>query len=236
MRLKKTRRNGVASTVPAYLLTGLGIFRCGYCGRSVKSNANRAKAAITVKKLYVYYKCNAWTKGECRARAHIQARVDAAVLGDIVKRVQAWDVVMAGYKRLENNSQRKREIDRLREQLKKAESKRDNLVRAIAGGVLELAEAREQMQGARRIIAKLEMAIDEKVADTGGTLARNVVSALRDGIVGLPDWNQADQRQVVVLLLEKIEVFDWGLALAYRFPVKRTGGRHVKLSFTQKKA
>lgn len=118
---KKTRYNPLR--VAKYLLTGNGKFRCGYCGRSVKSYTTKKISMKGVVKHYRYYRCHSSTgKSDCPISKMTRA-------GDIEEKVTR--IIGYAIKNINITDYKKEEQPEVDAQIQKLRGEKENLARSI---------------------------------------------------------------------------------------------------------
>ncbi len=142
---RRTRKNTPMGVPTHALLSGLGILKCGYCGRTIKT-WNNSKTRLDGSRLN-YYGCQVKNrKGRCEKSRLIAQKIfeDKVttnmfhVLSDIWHLKEYWEAEQAGTD-LSGSIQA---VEKAEAELK---SKKARLVSAIADGVLELGDAKETL-------------------------------------------------------------------------------------------
>lgn len=227
---KKARKKAY-HTNPSYLLTGLGIFRCGYCGLSVKSATNAAR-----ENSYIYYYCTGYYRGRnfCQNSKAIRMQlIDDIVINDIIKRVIDLSIIEKGYQALsEDNDKSKIESD-LRKQLAAAMAKRDRLINAVENDLLSYSEIEDRMKKVRQDIHLVETKLNELYSDSV-ILEPELIYDRQKAILKIDNYDLEAKREIISLLIEKIILFQDKLHIIYRFPVTRSGEREIKITINKK--
>lgn len=229
---RKARKNNPMGVPTHALLSGLGILKCGYCGRTIKT-WNNSKTRLDGSRLN-YYGCQVKNrKGRCvKSRLIAQNILDDKVatnmfhvLADIWHLKEYWEAEQAGMD-LAGTIQ---EVEKAENELK---IKKARLVSAIADGVLELGDAKESLD---TIKAQLEELNSNKMK-------------LIDSAENPPDWKLISferyefesttfelKRELLCAIFEEIRVFESYAILVYRFPRNDKGDHMTRIHLPKTK-
>lgn len=225
--IKKSKKSwnarGGKTTRPAHLLTGLGILRCGYCGKSVKSYTDyRKKRRGKTEERYnrPYYICTATsTNKKCPEAPTLRTEiVDAKVIQNLVSTLAKQDAIEKGYEVLmkkESGSEK----SLLESQLKELEVKKHRIVKAISEGVIEFADAREQVETVKSQISAMQNRLAN--LETPDYLHPD---DLPD--ISLEDFDLltfAERREIISLCIKEIKVYSNNIYIEYNFPTQGSG-------------
>ena len=231
---KKTRNaRGGKSTRSAYLLTGLGIVRCGYCGMSMKSWTNkkiRKNGTVYEKR---YYRCVSIhnTSGPCEKSRMVPAD---SLENKILKNIQN---TLNNPSRLEGafeaasipNPAREAELERLKEKLADEKKGKSRLISAIEKGVLGFADAKGRVEEINQEITALQ----RKIKNIEERLEASTWSAASiPDLVELANLPQTlhDQKMLITTCIHRIKIFRENAFLVYNFPVMQNGSFTKRLS------
>ncbi len=227
----KENRTSTFKTNPAYLLTGLGIFRCGYCDLSVKTAANRQR-----ENWKVYYYCSGYYRGRDHCKrskgVHIEI-IDKIVIDDIIKRVSDAVKFEKGYKNLKikhDSDTKKQNLIKNREELNR---KKERLMDAVENGLLSYVEIENRMNKIRGDLAIIESELIE-LSQEDNILDVSVLREWRDEISNLPSYRMNAKREIIKRFIKKIVLYEKSLHLIYNFPVKEDGSREVRINLSKK--
>lgn len=210
---KERNARGGNSTAPARLLTGLGIFRCGYCGRSVKSWQNKAKDNT-----YQYYYCSIRSDaGTCPKsvmvpRAPIEEMVGHAMVQALSDPVKITEWIAEERTKSGDDAA----LDEYRKRYAELIRRKGRLVLAIENGTLEWADAKTRMQS---IKSEMEEVEGKLAALSDGEPGPDVLS-----LAELPRlWESAtlsERREMVEAAIESAMLYRNKLVLTFRFPIR----------------
>lgn len=230
--LKKSRRN-TYKTNPAYLLTGLGIFRCGYCERSIKTCANRSRPNFTI-----YYYCSAYTdgKGTCQnSRTIAIETVDKIILDDIIHRVQNWKTTeKALQNRAEIDSEKQGIIQIFQQQKAELSARKEKLIEAVEKDLLSYAEIEKRMKELRENISLVDYKLTELYRQADQFDIENLFK-LENEIINIHTYDLPAKREIIALLIDKIVLYEKNLYIIYKFPVTEDGKNEVRIKLDRKK-
>lgn len=216
----KRQRKGAAKRSFGGLLSNLGIFVCGYCGRSVRSWKGRPGQPG-------WYGCKAnETARECQpSRLINQAAIDTRIVASLVDTLSDLDALQAAWaasRRDAGPSQKLQEIEAGLEQLRQ---RKQRLVAAIAEGVITFADARDQ-------ISSIDVAVSVLVREREGLLASSVAPDFDSLTITENDFqvlDVTDQRALIRAAIERINLHSDHAVVGYRFPVNLEGGTTIKI-------
>lgn len=225
----KKQRTTTTNTRPAHLLTGLGIFRCGYCGLSVKISYNKTR-----KNPVKYYYCTGYQRGRdfCEAsKATPAAAINEIVIQDIIRRVTDIESIRAGIAATQTHAQQGREEATLRQRRADLESKRERLVAAVENGLLNYQEVSQRLKPLRDEISLLDHKLAEIRHEKTQKLDPEKVFSLAQEIGHLPEYDLPTQRRIVALLVEKITLHQKSITIEYRLPIFPDGRNEIRHPF-----
>ncbi|WP_298438868.1 recombinase family protein [Geobacter sp.] len=228
-RIRANRRNGISGYSrrhAAGLLSNLGIFTCGYCGRSVRAwkNGRPRKDGSRLD----YYGCKAnETRRLCeKSRMVPQQIIDERVATNLCNTLAAGDDLKRYWFAAQDNDDTTARIAELERQTATLQEKKQRLVAAITEGVIGFADAK-----AKR--AELDASIED--------LRRQLATA-RASIQTEPDWDSLaltregfdamefdEQREIIALAITGIRLYAGYMIIDYAFPRAETGDTSTRI-------
>ncbi|OPY14651.1 MAG: hypothetical protein A4E69_01034 [Syntrophus sp. PtaB.Bin138] len=219
---RRSGRKGYSRNTAASLLSNLGIFVCGYCGRAIRS------WSPTQRQRYAYYGCKAnETARLCeKSRMHQQAGVDDRIITHLTGTLSDIDEIRGYWIASQSPANGAEAVEALdaRETIL-AEQKR-RLVAAVADGVIDFADAKEK-----------RYEIENGLKEIRETRAR--AEAMRPQE---PDWDALsltsaewwsldliEQRAIVMLCIRRIRLFASYALIEYTFPRTETGDHLARI-------
>lgn len=218
---RKDRRD---FTRASYLLTGMGVFECGECGRAVGSHTDserRTPRGGGKARLYrrVYYKCN---NRQCKLRAKVKKaeEIDGHVMRRLTYHLGRLDAIAGFIRESEAARGAGERLTAIDSRIKEEDARRKNLVRAISHGVIRLDEAEEAMKEVR---ARLDALAEERqiLISTATSLTPEQLKALSS--VSLYELDLQEARSAIKACVEKLVAFRSNLWIYYRFPLDEKG-------------
>lgn len=218
-RIRSHRRGGkkgYTRNTAASLLSNLGLFVCGYCGRSIRS------WSPTTRQAYAYYGCKAnETARQCgKSRMHQQTIIDERITINLLGTLSDHDQLQ-GYwlasQTPDNAPGRLTDLDAGETILI---AKKQRLVAAVADGVIEFADAKEKRQ-------EIERDLEAIKKQRAGINTTHIAEPDWDALAFLAtDWENMDhneQRTVVSLCIREIRLFANYAIIDYAFPRASNG-------------
>lgn len=125
----------------------------------------------TKKGRYQYYICPKQKEGLCQGERIAMKRADQEVLGDLIKALDFTDeakhiekILNKRYKL--DSKDRKKEVKKAQTKLMQFQQKKDRLIKALASGVIEVADIQDQMNEFKKQIGFYENRIKELNTET----------------------------------------------------------------------
>lgn len=219
------RRYSLGRKNKVHLLTGLGIFRCGKCGRAVTSetkNSFRPPRDSDVPRQYStnYYRCG---NKSCPSGSKLTParRVEQIIIDNLNHYIQRVDLLVNFAMVAEQNRPQNREIDAIDARIAEEEMRKRNLVSAISGGVMDFEDAREKMDEIKRNLVHLQIARGRLTAESRKALSVDQLSGLNETDLNMLSFD--DRREMIRLCLSKITLSEGYLIVEYRFIVSENG-------------
>ena len=229
---KKRNARGGKSTQAKHLLTGLGILRCGYCGRTLKAWTDRKTRKNG--KLYsrTYYRCTSIhdVKGPCKKSRMIPAeRLEDKVLTNIKKTMADTQGLTAAFKAANNSKPETVDHVRgIRQKIEKEKAGKSRLISAIENGVIEFGEAKDRILEINQVISNSEKQI-QTLENEHRTWTPDAIENLQKLPVQSTNFHEA--RMIITTCLAKINVYSNSAYLNYHFPVMASGSFIKRLRF-----
>ncbi|MBI3393309.1 MAG: recombinase family protein [Nitrospirae bacterium] len=219
----KDARRDMRGPRPAakYLLTGLGLFRCGTCNHTVGSHTTTRIRANGRRWRRTYYRCN-WRACDLRRHALPVDAVDAAVLTHAwgvlgrAERIQEWA------KRAIRTDQSAQDLARLDGDRGKLEARRGRLLAAIEDGSLAWPEIRAR---ADALTAKLREIASHRARIAAQKAHMPPGGAMSLRVTPWADLSQAKRRAALLALLNRVVWRPGSLYLHYQFGINEKGGK-----------
>jgi DNA invertase Pin-like site-specific DNA recombinase len=186
------------------LLTGLGVWRCGHCGTSMKSQTYTHTCRDGSTSRYYSYRCNPWwvkqSAHNCPNRGNLRCQdVDPAVLRAI------WEAVPGLVRAARTAPEASALPSPLAELLSAATARRDRLVAALEDGTLTAAEVRERLTATRREIVELTERLERDAAPGPTEIPAELLEHLSRPPEVVP---KMAAREIVKATCRKIELYD----------------------------
>jgi DNA invertase Pin-like site-specific DNA recombinase len=232
-RIRANRKQGHRSArrEAAGLLSNLGVFVCGYCGKSIRA-ASPGRARKDGTRLE-YYGCTA--KGYSRdcpqSRMIIQPIVDAKVTGNMLSTLERLEDLKAAWQAAQKSAG-DNNAEALQGRINEIETKKKRLVAAIAEGVIDFADAKEQRQALEEKAVELRRQKKELEAQVQ-------TEPEWDSLAITPeDWEALDfteRRELIRAAIAKITMFRNYLIIEYNFPRNADGTKTSRVHLPQPK-
>ncbi|MDO8969711.1 MAG: recombinase zinc beta ribbon domain-containing protein, partial [Saprospiraceae bacterium] len=212
------------------LLSNLNVMYCGYCGSTWRGWKGQTRTDGTWTN---YYGCQGKAhKGKCPKskmveQSIIDSRVIINLLG-ILDRIPelktAWEKMAA----TDTSTNRLQQITREQNQL---ETKKQRLTIAISEGVLEFADARQQMNAIKTTQETLKKEKAGIITTPTEEPPWEELAAVR-GI--FRDMAQEEQREIIATAIKQIKTYGTYLMIEYRFPISENAhsGTRIHLPST----
>jgi len=210
-----------------YLLCAMAIFFCA-CGRGVGSHTFsrmvRDRANMSgPPRLYArgYYRCN---RRDCKHRKKVRSSgvIEALVLGRLEYQIKRAGIIRQYAADVAAASGHAKEISILEGRIADEESRKRNLIAAVANGVIEDADARDGLR-----------VVNARLADLNASLARLVKQAavVEGGDLAILEGVSFDsldfegRRAFIRGCIAQLVLHESALSIEYRFPVFKNGDR-----------
>jgi site-specific DNA recombinase len=206
----------------ALLLTNLGLL---YCGRTIKTWHNSRIRSDGTR--LDYYGCQ--KKSECTGNSRlIQApQLETAIITNLFNALEDIAALQEAWTATHTENGSKGKINALQKSAKQLQTKKERLVRAVAEGVIEFADARRQMDALQEQLASTEAEIKTLIVSTDNMPPDWDALALPDREFRQLDSD--DQRAFTTAAIERVEVRRNDALITYRFPMTQSGNRESRL-------
>jgi len=199
---KKNRSTRPQSTRSTHLLTGLGIFRCGYCGRSVGTAKKAYKYSTRI-----YYYCSAHKIDNhlCdQSRAVDLYFLDRVFIDAFKSLFTHSDKVIEIIK--SENAFATTETERLQNEQKELNRKIERLLDAVENGALTFQDVSERIQKYKNRLQTIEKIMLEKDSESLQKV-ENLIRQASEEIRQFENLNFNYQKTLIKKLIRKIELF-----------------------------
>jgi|GEM_PF-5964958 len=204
-RAKRHRRVvAPGSTRAKYMLTGLGIFKCRICGRTVKTFTSGSKAT---KEKWQYYKCSSIQYGEdCSNKKMWRMYViDNAVWKLAVNDLNNIVEIERAYSQKVKAMNESPVAEALEKKLNLVQVKQARLVEAVETGSLPIELISKRFQGLREQESEIVQQIDEQTKN----IYKPDFDALKEAYENInfaTDFTLHQKRIILKMLFHKIEL------------------------------
>lgn len=208
---RRTRKNGDAKRgEPASLLTNLGLFFCGYCGRPIKIHYN-SKKRRDGSRLY-YYGCQSGCDG---SRMIAQPIANKKVTRNLFGTLANLDQLKKYWLLEQNRKDSSEEIKELLAQQQSQESEMQNLVEAIAKRIITEANAHKKSAAINATLQEIEKRLQELSSFKSDEPDWEALSFRQNDFDRL---NLSDQRLLIRAAIERVAMYDSYFIVTYHFP------------------
>ena len=194
---------------PTRLLTGLGMFMCSYCNKSIKGHTDRKTYKRSGRtETHHYYRCNRYKirvgqQTECKNQSLVKcAVVDEPLLLHVQHTLDRVAEIKEAFEQAVREESGNHEADALRQRLSKAEARRDRLVDSIASGVLTEAEARSHLQRVRDEIAEFQVRL--KQVDSAPPEQMELLEGFQG--INLAEYSLEEKRELLHIVVKDIRL------------------------------
>jgi len=190
------------------LLTGLGLFYCAYCDRTIKGHTDKKHLRRGDSVTYHYYRCNRFKvkvgqRQECRNQSLIKcSEIDEPLLLHVQHTLDRVAEIREAFNQAVKEECGNGEADALRQRLVEAEARRDRLVESIASGVLTAAEAKNHLRDIRDEIADLQLQLKQSEADASEQL--DLLEKFQG--IKLAEYSMEEQRELLRIVVRDVRL------------------------------
>lgn len=222
------RKRGYNHSIAASLLSNLGFFTCGYCGRSIRSWKridNRWGKAIP----YAYYGCKANEhKNQCpQSRMIQQYEIDHRIVTNILGTLAEPQLLHEAWQQIHTSTDATEELKQLKKAETEIKTKKERLIAAISEDIITFADAKNQVKQ-----------LDAQLQDLTARRA-----ALKTSQETEPPWDElaitreefyqldiSEKRELLQLCIKQIRMYRNHALVEYRFPRTPTGSSLSKIN------
>jgi site-specific DNA recombinase len=235
-RIRASRRSRKTNTErrdAAGLLSNLGIFYCGYCGRTVKSWTN-SKIRKDGSRLD-YYACvtknrkNACPQSRMINHDLVDRRVLKSIRDTLANTERLKDLWDAGRANADPSAKRRQ----IEQQISDQEQQKQNLVAAIAAGVIDFADAKQQLDTIKTDLVQLREDLGQLLTPTATEPPWDELTVIADGI---EQFDFIDQRSAIKHIVERITLYSNDIIIRYPFQRTRSGSYEARVTINKQPA
>jgi len=204
LNAKRSRRTTGISTKATHLLTGLGIFKCRFCERTVKTFTGRRDK--TGKRLK-YYRCSASQYGEtCKNTKGWRINViDTVVISEIAKIMNNIMDIEQTFKQSMTNKQGNTAVKRLNKRLNDTRKKQNRLFSAVESGAIPMDDVSDRFQQLKKEESEIQSEIESfqaniKIPDF------DALKLMAANFNFRTDFDHGQKRQIISLVFSRIEL------------------------------
>lgn len=232
LQKKAARRLRSDHKAPRFLLTGMGIFLCGTCDRTVGCHSDSAirkkKGTSTIHRYYrQYYQCN---NRSCSFRSKIipADRINELILRRLTYQLGRIEAIAQFIDAAAAHAVDPKELAAIERKLAEEETKKKNLIQAVAKGVFSIEEVKGEAEAVRGKVAALLAGKEALVAKSRAMIDSEQLHALTG--VDLSELTLIEQREVISICIEKITLYQNNLYVFYRFPIDGEGKNKERIT------
>ncbi|MGE4544175.1 MAG: recombinase family protein [Pedobacter sp.] len=220
---RRTRKTNGVKREAAALLSNLDLLRCGYCDLTVKTwrNSRTRNDGTRID----YYGCRSKnTAGACdRSRMIPQHTLNERVLTNLFGTLSSTDKLKTWWHASQSQDTTSEQLAAIDREEHQEQQRKNNLVAAIADGILRMEDARAKMQDIEASIGALRE-------------RRRKIEATRPD---QPDWDalsitreefdllsETEQRKVLSVAITKVSLYSSYALITYPFP-RNAAGEHT---------
>lgn len=225
-RARRVRKKNYPRPLVGGLLSNMGFFQCGYCGRSIRAwnNNRRQKSGAEAH----YYGCTGReTKNACpESRMILRQIIEEKVVTNLINTLSNIESLREYWQKHQQGDTSNERISDLIKQRAQLQAKKQRLAAAVMEEVIDFAEA-------KKIRKKIETEISE---------IDNQLTAAKSQQKTEPQWenlslsreefealDQEEQREVLSLAIDNIRFFATYLVIEYKFPRTPTGDATARI-------
>lgn len=227
---RRTRKTNGKRRAAAGLLTAMGIFHCGYCGKTVKS-WNNSKTRLDGTRLD-YYACTTKNrKNVCpKSRMIAHTTVDDKILQNIFSTISNVPLLKKYWIDYEAGKQVSSSINDIKMKITEAEKKKENIVAAIAAGVLDFSDAKGQIDAIKHELTELHNQLDNH--DTPATEPdwKAMQIFTRTEFDNLPF---CEKRKAIEAVITSITLYNTYAIINYPFPRTKSGSYEARINLAR---
>lgn len=226
---RRTRKTNTTRRDAAGLLSALGIMYCGYCGRTVKSWTNSKIRLDGSRK--DYYACVTKNrKNAClKSRMIDHHTINQKVIRNLLSTLAQGEQLGTWWRKAQEEKKATDTSADLLAERKKWETKKRNLVAAISDGILELADARDQMDEIKSRLNSIQLQLDQLTVTTEKEPDWQAMQMTAEEFEHL---NFDEQRKTIKDAITSITIYSTYAILQYPFPRAESGSCEARINLT----
>jgi len=229
---RRTRKTNNVRRDAAGLLSALGIFYCGYCSKTVKS-WNNSKIRLDGTRLDYYACVTKNKKGACPKSKMIDHKtVNEKVIRNLLSTLAQGELLRSWWKDAQEANVHNDNSAETIAEIKKEELKKQNLVAAIAEGLLEFSDAKKQMEIIKSKMITLQDRLDQQAAKPEQEPEWDALQITADEFEELTNL---EQREVITNTITAITLYNSYAIIKYRFPRTKSGSYEARTNLTRGK-
>ncbi|RQW89929.1 MAG: recombinase family protein [Geobacter sp.] len=219
---RRSGKKGYTRNTAASLLSNLGLYVCGYCGRSIRS------WSPTTRQAYAYYGCKAnETARLCdKSRMHQQTIVDERITTNLLGTLADLDQIQEFWTTSQSAENAPQSAAALDEKETLLATKKQRLVAAVADGVIDFADAKAKRLEIEKEIEEIQK---KRVEISAGQMQEPDWDALT--YLGA-NWDRLDiteQRSAVSVCIKKIRLYANYAIIDYTFRRDSSGNTTARI-------
>lgn len=220
-----------------HLLTGMGIFICGACGRAVGSHSDSdvrpEKGSKEPRRYYrAYYKCN---NRNCalRKKPVPAARIENIVTYTLDNHLKNLNLIAEWTALIESKQRSSTEIQVIDDRISEEERKKKTLLTAISKEVVTFDDAREEMDRIKKTLDELR---ESRAALIGLSVPATPLAELSElSKLEMDHLDFDTKRRVVAACVQKIVLSEANILIEYRFVINESGENKERIKFDRGK-
>ena len=226
-RIRAGRRIGYKGPRRPYggLLSNLSIMYCGYC----KSTWRGWKGQTRVDGTWTnYYGCQGKAhKGKCpKSKMVEQTIIDSRLTINLLGILDKIPELKTVWEKSAGNDTSINRLEQITREQISFETKKQRLAIAISEGVIEFADAKQQMNAIKTTLEALKK---EKCTIITTPTEEPPWEALAEVRDMFRTASQEEQREIIATAIKQIKVYSTYLLIEYRFPVSENGGTSTRI-------
>lgn len=212
---RRTRRTNGKRRDFAALLSGLGIFHCGYCGRTVKTWRN-SKLRLDGTQIN-YYGCVGKGKrdGCSKGRMTQQKVVESRILVNLFGTIKSIDKLQEYWEKRQGGSNTASELAQMENEEARLRARKKNLLDALEAGAIQMADVKTRMAEINAAEAETRARRQDVLSKISAPPDWEALSLTRDEFEVLPD---TDKRDFLAAWIADVRLFESYALIDYRFP------------------
>jgi DNA invertase Pin-like site-specific DNA recombinase len=227
-RIRAARSNRAKRCAPTgrqSLLSSLGLAVCGPCGASIRQQPGQRR---TDGSQLHYYACSASCPG---SRMHPQQTIDPRIIKNILGTLARLDDLQHYWQHSQNSTDTTEPLRQITVRETEAQRQQQNLINAIAEGIIPAELARRKSTDLKTQLANLQQERRQIHAQhhPEPDWQNLALSADEWHVLTLPE-----QRRLLTALLDRIEIYPGRIELTYKFPRHTNGDPTARINLPKR--